>query len=60
MLCDFYTFKQWLADQYAAGTPVIIVYVLKTETTETSKEIKLANNALARAMARLKAAGMQK
>lgn len=29
------SFKQWLADQYAAGTPVIIVYVLKTETTET-------------------------
>lgn len=27
-------FKQWLADQYAAGTPVIIVYVLKTEATE--------------------------
>ena len=29
-------------------------------TAETSKDVKLANNALARAMARLKAAGMQK
>lgn len=28
-------FKQWLADQYAAGTPVIIVYPLATPTTET-------------------------
>ena len=27
-------FKQWLADQYAAGTPVIIAYVLKNSTTE--------------------------
>ena len=27
--------KQWLADQYAAGTPVIIVYPLATPTTET-------------------------
>ena len=27
-------FKQWLADQYAAGTPVIIAYVLKTPVTE--------------------------
>ena len=27
-------FKQWLAEQYAAGTPVIIVYPLATETTE--------------------------
>ena len=29
------TFKQWLAAQYAAGTPVIVVYPLKTSTTET-------------------------
>ena len=29
------TFKQWLADQYAAGTPVIVVYQLATPTTET-------------------------
>lgn len=29
------TFKQWLADQYSAGTPVIVVYPLKTATTET-------------------------
>lgn len=28
-------FKQWLADQYAAGTPVIIVYPLATPTTES-------------------------
>lgn len=28
-------FKQWLADQYAAGTPVIVVYPLATATTET-------------------------
>lgn len=28
-------FKQWLADQYAAGTPVIVVYPLATPTTET-------------------------
>lgn len=27
-------FKQWLADQYAAGTPVVIAYVLKNSTTE--------------------------
>lgn len=27
--------KQWLADQYAAGTPVILVYPLTTATTET-------------------------
>lgn len=28
-------FKTWLAQQYANGTPVIIVYPLATETTET-------------------------
>ena len=28
-------FKQWLADQYAAGTPVIVVYPLATATTES-------------------------
>lgn len=28
-------FKQWLANQYNAGTPVIIVYPLATATTET-------------------------
>lgn len=28
-------FKQWLADQYAAGTPVIVVYPLETAITET-------------------------
>lgn len=29
------TFKQYLADQYAAGTPVIVVYPLATPTTES-------------------------
>lgn len=29
------TFKQWLADQYAAWTPVIVFFALSTETTET-------------------------
>ena len=29
------TFKQWLADQYANGTPCIIVYPLAEPTTET-------------------------
>ena len=28
-------FKQWLADQYAAGTPVIVLYPLATPTTES-------------------------
>ena len=28
-------FQQWLADQYAAGTPVIVVYPLATPTTES-------------------------
>ncbi len=28
-------FKSWLAEQYANGTPVIIVYPLETETTES-------------------------
>ena len=29
------TFKQFLADQYAAGTPVIVIYPLATPTTES-------------------------
>jgi len=29
------SWKNWLADQYAAGTPVIIVYPLATSTTES-------------------------
>ena len=29
------TFKAWLATQYANGTPVIIIYPLKADTTET-------------------------
>lgn len=28
-------FKQWLADQYAAGTPIIVAYPLATPTTES-------------------------
>lgn len=28
-------FKYWLTEQYAAGTPVIVVYPLETPTTET-------------------------
>lgn len=28
-------FQQWLADQYAAGTPVIVVFPLATQTTDT-------------------------
>ena len=32
---DITTWKQYLADQYAAGTPVIVVYPLATPTTET-------------------------
>jgi hypothetical protein len=28
-------FKTWLTQQYNAGTPVIIIYPLATETTET-------------------------
>lgn len=31
---DLTAWKQWLADQYAAGTPVIVVYPLETPTTE--------------------------
>ncbi len=34
-------FKQWLADQYAAGTPVIIVYPLATPVTETTSSANL-------------------
>lgn len=32
---DVNAFKQYLADQYNAGTPVIVVYPLATATTET-------------------------
>jgi len=31
---DVNTFKQWLADQYNAGTPVTVYYPLATPTTE--------------------------
>ena len=36
--------KQWLADQYAAGTPVIVVYPLNASTTETVSPQKLLKN----------------
>ena len=32
---DTAAFKAWLAEQYAAGTPVIVVYPLAEETTES-------------------------
>ena len=32
---DLTAWKQWLADQYAAGTPVIVVYPLATPTSES-------------------------
>ena len=39
MITDAHTtvdsFKQWLADQYAAGTPVIVIYPLNEPTTES-------------------------
>ena len=36
--------KQFLANQYAAGTPVIVVYPLATSTTETVSPQKLLKN----------------
>lgn len=43
-------FKQWLADQYNAGTPVIIVYPLATPTTESvagqTLQVQEGNNIL--------------
>ena len=36
--------KQFLADQYAAGTPVIVVYPLNASTTETVSPQKLLKN----------------
>ena len=32
---DTAAFKAWLAEQYAAGTPVIVIYPLAEETTES-------------------------
>lgn len=32
---DVEAFKTWLASQYAAGTPVIVIYPLETATTES-------------------------
>ena len=39
-------FKQWLADQYANGTPVIIVYPLATATTEQVTPQPLAGSSV--------------
>ena len=36
--------KQWLADQYAAGTPVIVIYPLNASTTDTVSPQKLFKN----------------
>ena len=38
-------FKQWLANQYAAGTPVIVLYPLATPTTEsvTGQTLQVTN-----------------
>ena len=36
--------KQWLADQYTAGTPVIVIYPLNASTTETVSPQKLFKN----------------
>ena len=36
--------KEWLADQYAAGTPVIVIYPLNASTTETVSPQKLFKN----------------
>lgn len=46
-LTDITSIKQWLADQYAAGTPVTIVYPLETATTEsvTAPEIPTTDGA---------------
>lgn len=38
-------FKAWLADQYAAGTPVIVLYPLAEETTESVTAQPLATSA---------------
>ncbi len=38
------SFKQWLAEQYANGTPVIIYYHLATETTENWNETTYCAN----------------
>ena len=42
--------KQWLADQYAAGTPVIVIYPLATPTTESvagqTLQVKTGDNVL--------------
>ena len=46
---DATAFKTWLADQYAAGTPVIIIYPLATATTEsvTGQTLTASGNCIA-------------
>lgn len=43
-------FKQWLATQYANGTPVILTYALETPTTDTTSpqvlEVKAGSNTI--------------
>lgn len=43
-------FKQWLATQYANGTPVILTYALETPTTDTTSpqvlEVKAGSNSI--------------
>mgnify|MGYP006908795950 CR=1 FL=1 len=47
---DVAQLKQWLADQYAAGTPVIVIYPLATPTTESvtgqTLQVQAGDNAL--------------
>lgn len=38
---DVATFKEWLAERYDAGAPVVVVYPLATEITETTTPIAL-------------------
>ena len=42
---DANAFKAWLAEQYAAGTPVIVAYALSEETSETvtAQHLETAN-----------------
>lgn len=38
-ITDLESWKQFLADQYSAGTPVVVYYPLATETTETWNDV---------------------
>lgn len=56
-------FKAWLANQYAAGTPVIVVYPLATATTETvtgqTLTLQEGNNTIEIATASLDTLGLE-